>query len=393
MYKAFMMSFGLLGKALLQVVKPYPRQIGAPSLRRLFILALFLPLLTAVQAVHWAGFLLDEVFFRGYRKVKVREPVFITGVPRSGTTLLHRTLTTDSRFTTFSTWELLFGLSVTARKIIMAIGALDRKTGSPLRRAISFAERRNFCDFNSIHKTSLFEPEEDYLTLCPILSCFILVLVFPRLDMLWKMAYFDTDMSAKERNTVLSFYRACLQKHLYVHGEDRRLLSKNASFSGALGSLAAFFPDARFICCTRNPEETIPSVLSSMQGGMRLFGIGRRSSDFRDRIVQAMENYYRNLEKTVSALPADRCAVVDMNQLAENLEENVDEIYSRLGLETSPEFERSLKSAARASRGFRSRHSYSLEQFGLKREKLNSRILPSWRHLQQDEAFVGEPAV
>jgi hypothetical protein len=42
--------------------------------------------------------LVDEVLYRGYRKVEVEAPVFIAGQPRSGTTFLHRTMSADENF-------------------------------------------------------------------------------------------------------------------------------------------------------------------------------------------------------------------------------------------------------------------------------------------------------
>ena len=55
--------------------------------RRFRVMAVFLPILFFGQLIHWVGFLLDEIFFRGYRKVAINDPVFIVGIPRSGTTL------------------------------------------------------------------------------------------------------------------------------------------------------------------------------------------------------------------------------------------------------------------------------------------------------------------
>ncbi|WP_166805004.1 sulfotransferase [Nitrosococcus wardiae] len=85
------------------------------SWRRALVMVAFLPVFGLVQGLHWLGFLFDEIFFRGYRKVSVFQPLLVLGPPRSGTTLLHRVLAQDSQFTTFATWECLFAPSVTQR--------------------------------------------------------------------------------------------------------------------------------------------------------------------------------------------------------------------------------------------------------------------------------------
>ncbi|MEM6704121.1 MAG: sulfotransferase, partial [Acidobacteriota bacterium] len=61
-------------------------------LRQDLALLVFLLIFVPLQCVHWLGFLLDELFYRGYRRVRIERPLFILGLPRSGTTHLHRTL-------------------------------------------------------------------------------------------------------------------------------------------------------------------------------------------------------------------------------------------------------------------------------------------------------------
>lgn len=60
---------------------------------------------------------LDNVFFPEWRQKTVKEPVFIVGHPRSGTTMLQRCLTQTDDFVVFQLWHLLFP-SLTARKLI-----------------------------------------------------------------------------------------------------------------------------------------------------------------------------------------------------------------------------------------------------------------------------------
>ncbi|MEX0607543.1 MAG: sulfotransferase, partial [Halofilum sp. (in: g-proteobacteria)] len=212
-----------------------------------------LPLLTLFLAYHWLGLLLDELLFRGYRRVSIDQPVFILGVPRSGTTALHHTLARDPQFTTMRTWECLFGLSVTWRLCGRAIARFDRWLGRPLGWILQRVERRLARGLQSVHPTGLDLPEEDYWTLLPVLGCFGLVAAFPDARSLWRIARFDHALPPAERERLMAFYRSCLQRHLYVHGDDRRLLTKNAAFAQAAASLLRAFPDARVICCLRDP--------------------------------------------------------------------------------------------------------------------------------------------
>ena len=76
--------------------------------KRIGILLLLAPTFVLVELVTWMGFLLDEIFFRKYRTIEIKQPVFIIGVPRSGTTFLQRLLAQDEdQFTSMKFWEIL----------------------------------------------------------------------------------------------------------------------------------------------------------------------------------------------------------------------------------------------------------------------------------------------
>jgi len=51
---------------------------------------------------------LDNLFFPSWQRKVVDRPVFIIGHPRSGTTMLQRSLTSNGDFVVFRFWELLF---------------------------------------------------------------------------------------------------------------------------------------------------------------------------------------------------------------------------------------------------------------------------------------------
>lgn len=365
MLRLFLSSAGRLLLLTLSLFRPGPSARPLAFLRRLLIMAGFVPLFALLQLIHWVGLLLDEILFRGYRRVAVHEPLFVLGVPRSGTTHLHRVLAQDPQYTTFSTWECLFAPSVTERRLWMGLRWLDARVGRPLGRLLDGLEHRIFRGMAQVHSMGLRDPEEDYFALMPVLACFILVLPFPMDPYLWRMGTFDRDMPAAERNRLLAFYRGCLQRHLYCHGPGKRLLSKNAAFAPLAGSLREAFPDARFLVCLREPAATLPSQLSSVDPGVRFFGSLEAMPAFRERLAAQLGFYYENLERALGPLPEDRCAWVTMDALTAQLRETLRLVYDRLGLELPAEYEDWLVEEAARSRGYRSGHRYTLDQFGL----------------------------
>lgn len=333
---------------------------------RALMLILFLPAFLAVQLMHWLGFLLDEVLFPGYRNVTVHEPVFIVGVPRSGTTFLHRVLSCDTRYTTFTLWELVLAPSVTERRFWLALGAVDNAFGRPLGRLRRWLERRFFGQFDSLHKVSLDAPEEDYLALLPICACLLLTLPFPFPDELGYLARFDEEATDAEKRHVMDFYRRCLQRHLYVHGPDKRLLSKNAAFGGMVGTLGEAFPDCRVIATMRSPFAAVPSLISSMQSGADSFGNDTAGPAFRNQMVEMMQHFYAHLTDTLSQWPEDRHCFVTMDRMKGDLAPAVRTIYLQLEIPMTDAFAAALEREAASARDYRSGHTYSLDQFELR---------------------------
>ena len=74
--------------------------------RKLFALLLLrVPLIAGINAICFA---LDPLFFPGLRSTEIREPVFVIGHGRSGTTHLHDLLYRDDRFSCFLMYELFW---------------------------------------------------------------------------------------------------------------------------------------------------------------------------------------------------------------------------------------------------------------------------------------------
>lgn len=341
--------------------------------RRFVVMIFFSLALFVVQSLHWLAFAVDEILYQNYKSIDVREPLFIVGVPRSGTTFLHRLLSQDrDRFTTFTLWELLIAPSVTERKIVFGLAALDRKVGAPLKRLLGRIERSAVAGLDNIHRISLSDPEEDYFTLVPIYACFILILPFPFPEYLRHLAFFDDDTPRAEKDRIMGFYKTCLQRHLYVHGTEKRLLSKNVSFSPMLEALTRTFPDCRFIGTVRNPRLAIPSQISSMTAGAAWFGNHIESKRFTKEMMAVQRYAYSHLMKVLPQLAADRQVMIRMEDLSGDLYSVITAMYGRFGFHMTPAYQTYLREQERRQKAYKSGHVYD----------------PAWYNLSDREIFL-----
>lgn len=344
----------------------HPRDsFGRWSRRRAFVMPVLIPFFALIQAVHWLGFLLDNVFFRGYRRIEVKEPIFIVGIPRSGTTRLHRLLMRDDRFITFANWEVWLAPSITERKVLGAFGRVDRLLGGLGKRLLLRIDARVFEDFNRIHKTGLFEAEEDFALCMPLFASILLLVIFPFPDLLMSHARFDTDVPEKERRHILRHYRRCLQRHLYVHGPGKRILSKNPTFSTMIESLRETFPDAHVACCVRRPDEAAVSLMSLLSFVWQAFNNVDRTEELRGITLDVVSAYYRHPMERLAHWPEDRAQFVRYDDLARNPGETVRAIYGRFQLDVPPALGAHLAELDERAGSYRSPHQYRPEDYGL----------------------------
>jgi omega-hydroxy-beta-dihydromenaquinone-9 sulfotransferase len=334
-----------------------------------------LVVLGLLNACNGLALALDRLLFPAFRRVSVKRPLFILGPPRSGTTLLHRLVASDSQqFTTFPLWELLFAPAICQKYLVLGLDRLDRWVGGPLGWLLRRTERIVFGSSERIHKTSLLLPEEDYLLLLPLRACFLLILAFPRCEGLWRLGRFDEAISPDVRRRVMKHYASLLQRHLYVRGTQRCILSKNPCFSSWIESLNEQFPEARFIGLLRPAEETVPSQLSSIRDEIRVFGDRVQDPELVGRFTDLLAYYYEHVIESLDALPKSRAVLVRYQDLIALPAETTADSLAQLGYGVSSGFRTQLHAAERDVRQYRSRHRYALSEFGLSEAQIRDRF-------------------
>lgn len=311
--------------------------------RRLFLLLIGMSMFIVLQLVHMLGLLIDNLLFRNYRKVAIQRPVFILGVPRSGTTHTHQLLADDRRFTTVTLWEALFAPSITERYLYSGLAWADRQLGAPLSCLTSAIENRLNKGLDDIHPIGLTAAEEDFLLLMPTLDCFLMVLIFPECDWLWALSRGDMAVDTGKNSVLMRRYRRLLQRHLYFHGEGLQLLSKNASFSGLAHSLAREFSDALFVVCERDAEMVVRSQLRSIEAVRSALHSDQVFAEFDGRLLDTLVFYYQNLQSLQTVLPETQRVSVPLWRMSREPRSMIESIYAQLNLGSAAALNRTLE--------------------------------------------------
>ncbi len=329
-----------------------------------------------VAAFHAVCFFLDGIFFPGLHRTRIRQPVFVIGHARSGTTLVHRLLSRDEgRFSSFLLYEMFFP-SLLQKKVIRALARFDRRWlgGAFGRRVAAWGERR-YAPQRAAHPTGLTEPEEDDQVLYYSCASGFWITKMPYMGDL--DFYYVDRWPARRRRRLMRFYADCIRRQLYLNGGDRIHLSKNPVFPGRTEALIEAFPDARVVIPMRNPYETIPSLLKLMRSGWK--GLGwdeaRQQRCLAILAAQSFDTYLYPL-RVLERHPEVPRAVVDYRDVVADPAATIEQLYRDLGLPMTPGYREVLLAEGKRAREHRSAHAYSLAEFGLEADAIRSGLAP-----------------
>lgn len=332
---------------------------------RFYFLAVLLLWVPLVAAFHAACFFLDGILFPGLWRTPIRQPIFVLGHARSGTTHVHRLLMRDEgRYSSFLFYEMFFP-SLLQKKIIRFFARLDRdRLGGAVEKRVRAWEDRHYAAVRKVHEMGLTEHEEDDIVLYYSCASGYWISKMPYMG---DLDFYSVDRwSPRKRRRLMRFYKECVRRQLYLNGGDKVHLSKNPIFAGRVEALLETFPDARIVVPVRHPEETIPSLLKLLSGGWRRLRWDPERVRRCQRVLadQSFHTYRHPLE-VIARHPETRSAVIDYRELVEDPSAAIHRLYDELGIPMTAAFAAVLAEESARARKHVSGHSYSLEEFGL----------------------------
>lgn len=341
---------------------------GQLSPKRIFVLVfifLFYPIWHFSIRV---AYLLDNLFFPDYQQQEVKQPIFIVGNFRSGTTFLHRLLTKDTNNTSITGWEIYLAPSVVGRKLLHWGMKLNYLIGNPAQWVINTFDSI-VSQSSYIHKIGLTEAEEDGQILFHIWSSYDLLAFFPFRKLVKQYIYYDELIPEKVKERDMKYYKETLKRHVFAH-HGKRYISKNPSYSPKVNTLHEKFPDAKFINLVRNPLQVIPSSISLFSHHMHTYGDPETEYSLQEAVIEHSKYWYLYPHRYLQHLPPDQYICIHYKDLVADPQGTVEKIYKRFGFEISPDFSSILQAEAQKSKSYKSKHKYSLKAMGLNKQRI-----------------------
>jgi len=290
----------------------------------------------------------------------VSDPIVITGLPRTGTTKLHRVLATDPRLQKLLLWRGLFPapLAPPGTEPDPRIAITDEQVAA-------MAARHP--ELMAAHPWATHEPEEDGL---------LLQFTFRTLNTGWVThGYsFIEWVTQQDQTPAYEDLRRTLQ---YLQWQDggrrgRPWLLKAPIHLAALGVIMATFPGATVVHCHRDLHETVASAAKLYEIAHVAFGADHVELDQigRNTLMTAL-GWEANLAQRAGVDPA-RILDVDYEDICSDVGAVIATILASRGLGHEPETLAAIADWEEANPQYlHGRPRYSLDRYGLTRAQVD----------------------
>ena len=293
---------------------------------------------------------------------EIAAPLVIVGLARTGTTMLHRLLSSDPGLYAARWWEVRFPAPHPGWD---SCGPDPRIAEAHAQVRWILAEQPVLA---AIHPWDAEGPDEEIMLME---HSFLSHVPESGANLPSYRAWLD----AQDLRPAYAMLRRLLQ---FLQWQKRRRgevaerwVLKTPMHLGSLDVLFETFPGARVIQTHRDPLETIPSVASMY---LALWGLATEKPDPLEVGRQCLERYAGALRRCLAVretLPADRFVDVDYRAVARDPVTEVRRIYTAVGRTLTPEAEAAMRAwVAKNPREHRPPHEYTMETFGYTREAI-----------------------
>ncbi len=312
--------------------------------------------------------LVSEAAFKQYPQhvdVAIERPIFVTGLPRTGTTAIHRLLTADPRHQGLELWLAEFPQPRPPRET-WSQNPVFQQLDAQFAKA--HAEDP---DYTGLHYMTADEVEECWQLLRQSLHSV-------SYETLAHLPTYSKWLSQQDWTKPYQRHRKNLQL-IGLNDTDKRWVLKNPSHLFALDAVFATYPDALVVQCHRPAETIMASMCSLAQHTTEGW-----SNSFTGEVIgqDALETWSRGL-KLFDAERAkhDPAQFYDLDyfEFIKDPIATVERIYRQFDIEFTDAARESMEAMhAESQQGPRApKHTYSLADYGLSPELVRDRFAGS----------------
>lgn len=301
-----------------------------------------------------------------HEQVPITRPVFVTGLPRTGTTALHRLLCEDPRHQ---------GLEMWLTQVPQPRPPRETWPDDPLYARMQAGFEQHHIDnpeFMGVHYISADMVEECW----QLLRQSMMSVAY---ESLAHLPTYSAWLADQDWTPAYARHRRNLQL-IGLNDAHRRWVLKNPSHLFAIDALLAVYPDALVVQCHRDPRTVIASSSS-----LSAHATAGQSERFVGEVIGAdqLELWARGVELSVAA--RDRRDDADArehfldvyyDEFSRDPLGTVEVVYDRLGAELTDEARAAMAAVDAQSRSGARRpsHQYALADFGLTDAQVDERF-------------------
>ncbi len=299
----------------------------------------------------------------GLEAAPIHKPIFITGLPRSGTTFLHRLMLTDPANRAPAVWETIYP-SATA-------GTREQRIAKVARQLRAFAWLAP--EFQALHPLDATSPQE-----CSEITAHVFRSL--RFDTNYHIPSYRQwlDADVVRHLPAYRFHKRFLQFLQHQDGQAPRWVLKCPEHLFALQAIKAVYPDARLVFVHRDPVKVLLSQARLTEVLRRPF---TRRMDPRTLGPDESRRWLDGTRRMIAAgddagFPDPVCHVHHMDLISDPVH-TVEGVYRHFGIPLAPGMaDRIERYVAEKPRGGYGEHHYHFEDHGLDEQQERDRFRP-----------------
>jgi hypothetical protein len=299
----------------------------------------------------------------GFAHQIITRPIVITGVPRTGTTALHKLMAVDPQFQGLQTWLLGAAMPRPPRETWGSHPQFEKTVEQLKRRYEAHPDSR------AAHLMVADEVDE---------CCFVLRQSFVSnlWTCGWSAATYDSWWQCQDELAAYQHLSRTLQL-IGSNEPDKRWLLKNPGHIANLDLLFAVFPDALVIQTHRDPAKAIPSLCALLMYRHPVMEEGRDQQRAHIMLARETAKWAAAVRDATGVRRAHPDQIVDVihGDFHRNPLQVIKRIYTFAGLELSPEVEsvmlQRIAAKPELSHGV---HRYNVADFGMTEDGIRERF-------------------